>query len=324
MKLHPSLLASSLLLCLPLLTACGDKEVDEDDEGWSLDDTGAACGSTHGFVYGTVTGPYTDDPNPSAQVFAWSAEAEENVEGEMAGDGSYELNVEAGTWSIYATDSGCYSMDVELEVEECQEYPLDIEIIDCDTADKPNLYLYPEADTPMSVRVLHTDRQQLVATAPEHGAGWRGIAHPDGTWTDTRPGASPEPWPFLFYEVSLAPWQSRSLQRAEGWCLPEAGAAEAMAELLGDYGFNARERDDFVDAWVHDLPPSHTGYAVYPQLQVAHAAGLELSEALPVDRLWLVVEEGNGCLLPEPAVVPFERSGPHGVEWGVVLHGLVR
>ena len=239
----------------------------------------------------------------------------------MDGAGGYELNVEGGSWILYASDGVCFSEDTPMDVEACEEYVVDIELIDCDTADKPNLYLYPEVDTPMSVRVHTTNRQHMVASAPEHGdRGWRGVAHPDGTFS-----VDGERWPFLFYEVSLAPWQSRSFQRSEGWCLPEEGAVDAMAELLGDYGFNAGERDDFVDAWIHDLPPNRGGYAVYPQHRVAHTAGLELSRSLPVERLWLVVEDGAGCTaLPEPVVLPMERRGAHGVEWGVVLHDLVR
>jgi hypothetical protein len=45
-----------------------------------------------------------------------------------------------------------------------------------------------------------------------------------------------------------------------------------------------------------------------------------------VDRLWLLVEDVGACVeaLPTPSVVPFDRTGAHGVEWGVVLHGFVR
>ena len=74
----------------------------------------------------------------------------------------------------------------------------------------------------MAVRLHHTDRQAIVASAPRYpaGEGWTGVAHPDGTWS-----AEGECWPFLFYEVSVAPWQGARFQRQAGWCVPEAGAA---------------------------------------------------------------------------------------------------
>jgi len=312
-------------LILPLaLTGCGDKDPDEDDEGWGLGaDSGdpEGCGNTDGLVFGDITGPYSSDPNPYATVVAYELESGNSTTGEVSEDGTYELNVEGGVeYAIYGYDADCYSSDWVTEIEACKEYPHDIRIEDCDTADKPNLYLYPAQDTPMSVRLHHTDRQRIVASDPPYEDGWRGVAHPDGTFTVDGRRA-----PFLFYEVSLQPWQSQRFQKSAGWCLPEADAHEAMAELIGRYGFNARERDDFVDGWVHDLPPSPGGYAVYPQLAVEHAAVIELSHPLPIDRLWLYVEDGTGCsITQEPHVVPFDRSGAHGVEWGVVLHGLGR
>lgn len=314
------------LLALPL-TACFEKSDDDDDTGSSGDDSGIACGSTQGFVYGTVYGPPWDEgPVESAQVLAWYDGIDEAVRAEMAGDGSYELNLEGGReYYIYAYDDyGCYSPDTVLLVEECEEYALDITIEDCDVADKPNLYLYPEHDTQMTVELRHTRQQALVATDPFYQGAWRGIAHSDGTWTPTKGDGVGERFPFLFYEVSLAKWQSRSQQRQLGWCVAEEGAAETMAEILGLYGFDAREREDFVEAWQIDLPPNDGGYAVYPQLNVDHMADVDIHPALPLSRLWLTVEPGEACDLQPPHVVPFDRSGAHAVEWGVVLHGLVR
>ena len=126
--------------------------------------------------------------------------------------------------------------------------------------------------------------------------------------------------------MSLAGWQSRSLQRDAGWCVLFGGLpAVHMADILADYGFNARERDDFVDAWIHDLPPSES-YAVYPQIEVDDYAGLQIQPMLPVERLWLVVDDGAGCAPRQvPEVQPFDRSGAtSAVEWGVVLGDLVR
>lgn len=304
-------LASALLSL-----GCGDKD---GDTGGS--DDGAACGSTEGFVYGVVTGPYDSAPNPDATVYATSTDGETEV-ADLDGTGDYELNLAEGHWTVYGDAYGCWSDDHGVDVVACEEIELDVEVLECDTADKPNLYLYPGIDTPTVVTLGHTQRQRIVASVPGYQGAWRGIAHTDGTWTAA---GTDQRDPFLFYEVSLQPWQSARFQRDVGWCVEEGQAHEAMAEILGAYGFNAGERDDFVDAWVHDLPPSDGGYAVYPQVDVEHAATVQIQPALPLSRLWLVVEPGAGCSAGhEPAVLPFDRSGPHAVEWGVVLHGLVR
>ncbi len=320
-----------------LLAACGDKGQTETTstvtdiyengpgEGEGEGEGTATCDGTWSVVTGTVTGPYTSDPNPDARVYAWADALPEPVEAVTDADGVYSLTVPPMTLYIEAyTYEGCWSISTEVTTEECETSTVDIEIRDCDIADKPNLYVYPEADTPMTVRIDLDPRQRIVAAIPDYPKrGWQGIAHVDGTWT---PRGMLEREPFLFYEVSLVPWQSRSLQREVGWCIPVGGeaAVSIMAELLGEYGFNAAEREDFVEGWIHDLPPADS-YAVYPQLDVEPMAHIVMSPALPVDRVWFVVDDGAGCHpMWAPEVVPFDRTGGHAVEWGVILGDLVR
>jgi|GEM_PF-2186322 len=329
-----------LFVGLPLLVglvSCGDK--DPSDEDGDVDDIyeqnpgegegegeGETCDGTWSIIRGQVTGPFSDDPTADATVYAWGDAWEDYFETTTDEEGQYELSVppandiyvEASTWD------GCWSYSENIDAEECVTQEVDIHIEECDVADKPNLYLYPDADTLTRVKLELDPRQNVVASIPEYRPqGWFGVAHTDGTWTEHDRRVRD---PFLFYEVSLAGWQARALQREAGWCIPFGGeeAVFAMADLLGEYGFNARERDDFVDAWIHDLPPADS-YAVYPQLEVGPFAGLDIAPALPVDRLWFVVDHGASCVpLQEPEVVRFDRSGAHGVEWGVVLGDLVR
>lgn len=304
----------TLLLPSLLLLSCGDKE-EEDDTGGTT-----TCGSMHGFVYGNVTGKF-GGPDGEARVYAVS-EVLDWEEGEVAADGSYELNLLGGlTWTIYALDEDeCASIEHELLVEECTEYALDLDVIDCITADKPNLYLYPLDDTPTSVRLFTSPSQRVIASDPLYPRqGWQGIAHPDGSFSVGARRA-----PFLFYEVSLAPWQEQRMQRQQGFCLPEEGAVEAMAELLGEYGFNAVEREDFIEGWEHDLPPGHEGYTVYPQLRVEPYTAVEIQPAMPLSRLWLLVEDGAGCTASPPVIRPFSREGAHAVEWGLIFDGVAR
>ena len=333
-----------LVGCCVALWACDDGKSEDDDQ--DLDDIyevgpgttgnpgttgtsqGAECDGTWSIVEGLVTGPGADRPAAGAVVYAWGLEGDPSdmYETTADADGLYTLEV-APADALYLeayTGDGCWSYTQEITAEECQTQTIDIDIQDCDIADKPNLYLYPEHDTFTRVRLELDRRQQVVASIPEYKPrGWRGIAHTDGTWTELGRRVRD---PFLFYEVSLAGWQSRSLQRDAGWCIPFGGlpAVHAMADILADYGFNARERDDFVDAWIHDLPPSES-YAVYPQIEVDDYAGLQIQPMLPVERLWLVVDDGAGCAPRQvPEVLPFDRSGAHGVAWGVVLGDLVR
>ncbi len=114
-----------LLVCALALASCGDTA---DDSG------GLLCGSTQGFVYGVVRlsdGTAATD----ATVTAVDIDPGElgSVDGEMAGDGSYELNVEGHhTWEITAQAGGCTSDATSLSVVECNEYELDLDIAPCE------------------------------------------------------------------------------------------------------------------------------------------------------------------------------------------------
>ncbi|MFT5686550.1 MAG: hypothetical protein ACI8RZ_007506 [Myxococcota bacterium] len=298
-------------LLLPGLIGCGEKEDDSGDI-----DSGIACGSTQGFVYGTVT--FDGAPAGKGTVFAEDTSGTQ-VTAVTTSAGSYELNLDPGDWTLFANQYHCYSEDITVSVVECEEHSQDILIKSCDTADKPNLYLYPQVDTPTSVSLSVDRKQALVASDPPYDGGWHGIAHPDGTFTIGDDRA-----PFLFYEVSLAPWQPRVLlQREEGFCVSGKHALWSLAGLMEDHGFNAAEVDDFVEAWRVDLPDAPV-YAVYPQHEVAGMAELHIEPDLPVDRLWLLIEAEPACTVPQEAVVvPMNRTGAHGVEWGVVLEGFV-
>ena len=295
------------------LVGCGEKD---DDTGEVADDTGAECGSTQGFVSGTVT--YEGSPAEKATVIAEGTSGD-TVTATTDSSGNYELNLEGGDWTVYASQFHCFAEDIPLSVAACEEVSQDIIIKACDTADKPNLYLYPAVDTPMRVELGLARKQQIVAADPPYDGGWEGIAHPDGTFTQDGDRA-----PFLFYEVSLAPWQPAALlQRTEGFCVSGPDALWSLAGLLEDYGFNAVEVDDFVEAWRVDLPHAPV-YSVYPQVAVDGMATLWIEPMLDVQRLWLLIEAGPICAVPVEAVVqPMNRIGAHGVEWGVVLEGFV-
>ncbi len=333
-----SRLFCALSLGIGVSTAgCAEKESEEDDDldaifehapgpGTTTTTDEPVCDGTWSIIEGQVTGPGSDRPAVGATVYAWSSDGPDTFEAMTDDEGLYELVVDPAD-RLYVeayTGEGCWSNTEELTAGACQMQAVDIEIQDCDVADKPNLYLYPLVDTLTHVKLELDRRQKVVASIPPYTPrGWLGTAHTDGTWTENGRRSRD---PFLFYEVSLTGGQARSLQRQAGWCLPFGGkaAVHAMADLLADYGFNARERDDFVDAWIHDLPPSDS-YAVYPQLDVGPYAGLQVRPALPVERLWLVVDDGAGCAPRHvPEVVPFDRRGAHGVEWGVIIGDLVR
>lgn len=239
--------------------------------------------------------------------------------------GRWAACVLAGAWTVGAHDDTCDADDERVEVIAGEDLELDFDVdADCDDegeVDKPNLYLYPVAPTRTTVRLGLARGQRVLVSEPPYAGGWAGVALPDGTWRQAGEVA-----PFLFYEASLRSAQVAGFQREEGWCVsgPALDAVAAMAALLEAYAFTSREVDDFVEGWRFDMPDA-PAYRVWPQRAVDHAVALSVEPQLRVERLWLVVEPDLACSpTPEPDVVPFDRDGPHGVEWGVMLDGFLR
>lgn len=294
------------------------------------------CGSDDGIVRGTASASALPvDETPEITVHAWHPQLGA-VSTSPNAAGQWELTLRGGTtWTVYAevevppevdTDddsdaywgpTNCYSIDHEVAVARCGTQRLNLTLDECVTADKPNLYLYPARDTPSRVRLRHDRRQTVFASDPPYEGMWTGTAHPDGTFTPTGGARAP----FLFYEITVLPGQLHGLQRTSAVCIDGDGAVEAMADLLGAYGFTDRERRDFIDGWRADLPV-RPSYTVYPQRAVDHVVGVDLQPPLPLHRLWLLVEDGAGCVPSNTPPVPISRVGPHAVEWGVVLRGL--
>ncbi len=278
------------------------------------------CESEQGTISGKIVG--------SGDVTAYLHDDDGELVAEVDADedGAYEFVVEHGKYIVsgsqYEAGSGyvpppCYSEDVPVNLGRCDDIVVDLNASECIQADKPNLYLYPTADTETKVTLHHDSRQVVFESAPPYAGGWTGTAHPDGTFTPTGGDTAP----FLFYEITVLPAQMCTLPLTGAVCVPGDGAVQAMADLLGEYGFNERERADFVDGWVDDLPV-RASYAVYPQRSVESVVRVEIQPPLPLERLWLVVTDGAGCVPSGADVAPIPRNGAHAVEWGVVLRGL--
>ncbi len=293
-----------------LLLGCGDKDPKDSDSA-------AQCGSTQGFVTGQVLG-FDGQPTEATVAVYPEGDSASMWTASSTASGGFELNLEGGlshTLTAY-DDQGCYTSDVEVTVQACEELEQDLEFVDCDTVDKPNLYLYPEVDTPTTVTLDLDPQARVLASAPPYEDRWLGTAHTDGTWTPAAPGAHPSA--FLFYEITLLPWQRGELQDQAGFCVDDL---QGMLELLQAYGFTQREVQDYLVAWRDELPVSER-YAVFPQRDVEAIAGVTIQPPLRLERLWLLVQPGETCPDQAAEIEPLDRSGPHAVEWGVALRGL--
>jgi hypothetical protein len=202
---------------------------------------------------------------------------------------------------------------------------------------KPNVYLYPEAETDVNVWLSFVGDGGMTASEPTYIQGWDVTVTPEGRITAYEPVYFIDPetgehWPipargepageygYLFYEGEV----SGPGQLDYGWLVDREEVGPFFRETLAAYGFAGREIEDFLEFWVPRLI-YYPLYAVYPQAGDGYEKLVSMSAFPEPDSVLRVVftirglGDKLGFLLAEPEIPPFERRGFAVVEWGVIL-----
>ena len=176
--------------------------------------------------------------------------------------------------------------------------------------DKPVIYLYPEEDTTVSVKV-NIDGE-LICTYPEHGEeGWKNFtARPDGTIV------SPDGREYycLYWEGigNMTP------DFSSGFCVKGEDTAEFLADILEKIGLNSREANEFIIYWLPILQQNEYNLISFQSEAYTNTAELEITPS--PDSLLRVFMAAKPLSAPVE-IAPqefagFERSGFTVVEWG--------
>ena len=120
---------------------------------------------------------------------------------------------------------------------------------------------------------------------------------------------------FLFYESLADP----SIFRLdEGFVVKAEQREQTYRRVLEAYGFNEQEILDFIEYWTDYLEPG-VDYVMYPLLTEGVDAEMPVRFSVQPDnifRLWFGFVRYEGGAVPEPEIVPMDRSGFEAVEWG--------
>lgn len=106
---------------------------------------------------------------------------------------------------------------------------------------KPVIYLYPERETKVSVKV--EPQGGMSYSDPEYGNGWNVVAKPNGELTEIKSGKS---FPYLFWEGRGGLYEAPE----KGWVVPQSQVEITIDEKLGAYGLNTQEIADFKEFWL--------------------------------------------------------------------------
>ena len=181
-------------------------------------------------------------------------------------------------------------------------------LISLSGARKPAIYLYPTEDSQIDVQLKINGF--MTKDIPDYNKGWNVFA--------TKEGLIEGEYDYLFYEALL-----RKVELPEtGWVV-EYGDLEQWFEVnLKELGLNEKEKDQFMEYWVEELPKAN-----YYEIKLLEEQYLNENMALIISpqpetviRLMFnfrpLKEKIN---LPEPNIIVPERKGFTVVEWGGIL-----
>jgi hypothetical protein len=173
---------------------------------------------------------------------------------------------------------------------------------------KPNIYLYPSKT--LQVNVVFSNPHCVTTSIPDYPAdkGWLVQAAPNGKINDI--------FDYLFYEASI---NKAFFQKNIAWVVHADTRKTDFEKILNLYGFNNKEKADFIEFWTKKLDVSKD-YQVYPQETFI------INQAMPVtinpqpqsiSRIWFYFIEKSQEQVPEPgSTEKINRNGFTVVEWG--------
>lgn len=177
-------------------------------------------------------------------------------------------------------------------------------------AEKPVIYLYPEEETDVCVR-LSLDGD-LTASYPAYADdGWNVTASPDGTLTDN----GGRTYDSLFWEASL----EAEYDLSHGFCVAGTDTAAFLEETLAALGLTEKEANAFIVYWLPRMQENPYNLITFQSTAYTDAAELDIEPApdtvIRVFMVWQGLDKAIDIAEPTLPATP-ARDGFTVVEWG--------
>ena len=174
--------------------------------------------------------------------------------------------------------------------------------------EKPVIYLYPEAETDVTVRLDYAG--DLTCTYPAYDCAWRVTAAPDGTLTDE----SGQTYRYLYWEGV----DNVQYDFSEGFCVPGDKTAAFLEDALAQLGLTRAEANEFIIYWLPQMEQNAYNLISFQSDAYTDAAKLTITPQpdtlLRVFMAWKPLTSAVE-ISPQPLTAP-ERTGFTAVEWG--------
>ena len=173
---------------------------------------------------------------------------------------------------------------------------------------KPVIYLYPETETNVSVKLDY--KGDLTCTYPTYERGWTVTAQPDGTLTD----ANGQIYNYLYWEGD----GDAEYDFSQGFCVAGKDTAQFLEQALEQLGLTRREANEFIVYWLPLMQNNPYNVISFQGDIYTNYAPLEITPTpdslLRVFMAWYPSETAVE-ITPQSLTAP-ERNGFTVVEWG--------
>ncbi len=173
---------------------------------------------------------------------------------------------------------------------------------------KPVIYLYPEEESEVSVKL--TLDGALTCTYPAYNNGWTVVAAPDGTLTDK----DGQTYNYLYWEGETY----AEYDFSKGFCIKGEDTAAFLEASLGRLGLNRREANEFIVFWLPVMQENEYNIISFQTETYTNAAKLEVSPAPDtLIRVFMAYTPSDEYVdIEEQELTATERVGFTVIEWG--------
>ena len=179
------------------------------------------------------------------------------------------------------------------------------------TVDKPIIYLYPEQEQLVEVKLLK--EQNITVSYPKYNNSWQVIAKPNGDLKDIKTNRNLYG---LYYEAKN---NESKINLEEGFCIKRENIVSFLEEKLSILGLNEQEANEFIIYWLPRLEKNEYNYIRFASIS-------EINKIMPLevspqpDTIIRVLMEFKGLnkeiKVKEQELSKVNRNGFVLVEWG--------
>ena len=187
-------------------------------------------------------------------------------------------------------------------------FPIISPLINPPVMDKPVIYLYPEEEMEVSVKLDYNG--ELMFTYPKYNDGWTVTARPDGTLIDK----DGNEYSYLFWDGVC----DVEYDLSKGYVIKGEDTADFLRDTLARMGLTPREYNEFIVYWLPQMESNPYNLITFQTDAYTDNAVLDIAPTPDsMLRVFMVFKALDKPIeIEEPEIVPFERRGFCVIEWG--------